>query len=109
MTFPEGEMKRVCGIVLACAAASASAQMPMGGPTQTFRENVLRHMGSGTSLEPESSAPPMLMHMSSDWMQMLHGEASLVEQQQTGPRGRDKLFSVNWAMLMAQRAKGPSE
>jgi hypothetical protein len=34
---------------------------------------------------------------------MLHGEVGVVEQQQTGPRGRDKLFSVNWVMPMAQR------
>jgi hypothetical protein len=90
-------------------AAAARAQMPMGGPADTLRDNVLRHMASGTSLEPDSSAPPMLMRMSGNWMEMLHGETSIVEQQQTGPRGRDKLFSVNWAMLMAQRTKGRGE
>jgi hypothetical protein len=45
----------------------------------------------------------MLMRMSGKWMEMLHGEANLAEQQQTGPRGRDKLYSVNWAMAMVQR------
>ncbi len=45
----------------------------------------------------------MLMRMSGKWMEMLHGEVNVAEQQQTGPRGRDKLFSVNWAMVMAQR------
>jgi hypothetical protein len=102
-------MKWCWFVVLACAAAAANAQMQMGGPASTLRENVLRHMGSGTSLEPDSSAPPMLMRMSGDWMEMLHGQMSVAEQQQTGPRGRDKLFSVNWAMLMAQRTKGRSE
>ncbi len=102
-------MKWCYGVIFTCAAGVASAQMQMGGSADTLRDNVLRHMGSGTSLEPNSSAPPMLMHMSGDWMEMLHGEASLVEQQQTGPRGRDKLFSANWAMLMAQRAKGRSQ
>jgi hypothetical protein len=102
-------MRFWCGVVLALAAATASAQMQMGGPAQTFRENVLRHTGSGTSLEPDSSVPPMLMRMSGNWMEMLHGEASVVEQRQTGPRGHDKLFSVNWAMGMEQRAKGKSE
>ena len=95
--------------MLACVTASAGAQMQMGGPASTLRDNVLRHMGSGTSLEPNSSVPPMLMRMSGNWMEMLHGEASIAEQQQTGPRGHDKLFSVNWAMLMAQRSKGRSE
>jgi hypothetical protein len=52
----------------------------------------------------------MLMQMRpSGWMLMLHGEAMIVEQQQTGPRGHDKLFSVNWAMPMAQRSFGPSQ
>jgi hypothetical protein len=32
-----------------------------------------------------------------------------VEQQQTGPRGHDKLFSVNWIMPMAQRSFGSSQ
>ena len=90
-------------------AAAARGQMPMGGPASTLSENVLRHMASGTSLEPDSSAPPMLMRMSGNWMEMLHGEASIDEQQQTGPRGHDKLFSVNWAMLMAQRTEGRGE
>jgi hypothetical protein len=45
----------------------------------------------------------MLMRMNGKWMEMLHGEANVADLQQTGPRGRDKLFSVNWVMPMAQR------
>jgi hypothetical protein len=41
--------------------------------------------------------------MRNNWMLMLHGQASIVEQQQTGPRGHDKFFSANWIMPMAQR------
>jgi hypothetical protein len=51
----------------------------------------------------------MLMQMRREWMLMLHGQASIVEQQQTGPRGHDKLFSTNWIMPMAQRDFGSSE
>jgi hypothetical protein len=83
--------------------------MQMGGPTATLTANVLRHTTSGTSLEPDSTNPPMLMQMRRNWMLMLHGQASIVEQQQTGPRGHDKLFSANWIMPMAQRDWGPSE
>ncbi len=90
--------------LLVCAPACLSGQMQMGGPVTTLKDHVLRHSSSGTSLEPESSAPPMLMRMGGKWMEMLHGEVDVAEQQQTGPRGRDKLFSVNWAMLMAQRS-----
>jgi hypothetical protein len=90
---------------LACAPALIPAQMSMNmaGPAGTLKQNVLRHAASGTSLEPGSSVPPMLMRMSGKWMVMLHGQAEVAEQQQTGPRGRDKLFSVNWVMPMAQR------
>jgi hypothetical protein len=84
--------------------------MNMGGPVDSLRQNILRHTGSGTSLEPASSAPPMLMQMRpSGWMLMLHGQAAAVEQQQTGPRGHDKFFSVNWFMSMAQRSFGSSQ
>jgi hypothetical protein len=81
------------------------AQMNMGGPASSFTANLLRHGGSGTDLEPASGVPPMLMKMRpGGWMLMLHGQATVTEQQQTGPRGRDKLFSVNWLMPMAQRS-----
>ncbi|HVN92422.1 MAG TPA: hypothetical protein VMT38_01935 [Terracidiphilus sp.] len=97
------------GALLACVPLHLSAQMQMGGAAVSLKANVLRHSASGTSLEPDSSSPPMLMRMSGKWMEMLHGEAIVAEQQQTGPRGRDKLFSVNWAMLMAQRSTAHGE
>ena len=84
-------------------------QMNMGGPADTFQQNLTRHDGSGTDLEPASSNPPMLMRMQGNWMQMLHAEVLVAEQQQTGPRGSDKLFSTNWAMLMAQRSFANSQ
>lgn len=87
------------------AQMSMNMGMNMGGPADSFSENVERHDGSGTDLEPASGAPPMLMHMTqNNWMLMLHGNAMAVEQQQTGPRGADKFFSVNWFMPMAQRS-----
>jgi hypothetical protein len=81
----------------------------MGGPTDSLTQNFLRHSTSGTSLEPDSTAPPMLMEMRRDWMFMLHGRASIVEQQQTGPRGEDKFFSTNWVMGMAQHDSASGE
>ena len=83
--------------------------MPMGNPAASLKENVLRHMESGTDAGPDSSAPPMLMRMHGNWMLMLHGEAIVAEQQQTGPRGADKLYSVNWVMPMAQRVTAHGE
>ncbi len=96
-------------VLLVCAPVGMGAQMQMGGTAETLKENVLRHSSSGTSLEPNSNAVPMLMRMSGSWMEMVHGEASLVEQQQTRARGRDKLFSVNWVMPMAQRSTARDE
>lgn len=110
-TLWEEAVLRCCLIVfMAIAATCARAQMNMGGPAASLAENILRHTGSGTSLEPASGAPPMLMQMRpSGWMLMLHAQASAVEQQQTGARGHDKFFSVNWVMPMAQRSHGGNE
>jgi hypothetical protein len=83
--------------------------MSMPGPTTTLRGNILRHSTSGTDAEPASTAPPMLMQMRGQWMLMLHGQASIAEQQQTGPRGHDKLFADNWIMPMAMRTIGPNQ
>jgi hypothetical protein len=107
-------MRSAAIIFVLMSAALALAQpmqmpMPMGGPADTLTDNVLRHSGSGTSLEPGSSQPPMLMHMEGNWMLMLHGEAFVVDQQQSGPRGHDKFFSANWFMPMAQRSFGRSQ
>jgi hypothetical protein len=97
-------------VAIGMGAPVAWAQMNMGGPAGSLDDNILRHTGSGTSLEPASGAPPMLMAMRpSGWMLMLHGEGSAVEQQQTGPRGHDKFFSVNWVMPMAQHSFGANE
>ena len=89
--------------------------MQMPGPTGKLADNVLRHSTSGTSLEPDSTAPAMLMQMrepgqfAQGWMLMLHGQASIAEQQQTSARGHDKLFADNWVMPMAMRRLGPGQ
>ncbi|HET9785304.1 MAG TPA: hypothetical protein VFP94_10160 [Terriglobales bacterium] len=78
-----------------------------GMPAPDFAAAVLHHSGSGTSMEPDSTATPMWMLMQDHWMLMLHGEAFLNDTQQSGPRGGDKLFSTNWFMARAQRRVGP--
>ncbi len=72
----------------------------------TFIENIQTHMGDGTSVEANSTPTPMLMTRVRKWMLMLHGLAFLNIQQQSGPRGYDKVFSANWIMGMAQREVG---
>src|SRR5438874_1577874 len=64
------------------------------------------HATAGTDAEPNSTPSDMLMKMKGNWELMLHGVAFLSDIQQSGPRGRDKLFSTNWVMPMAQRKFG---
>jgi hypothetical protein len=73
---------------------------------QTFLQAIVRHAGSGTSVEPASTPAPMWMTVKHSWMLMLHANAFVVDQQQSGPRGGDKFFSTNWFMGMAQRTTG---
>jgi hypothetical protein len=86
-----------------------SMPMPMSSAGGGFEQKTLVHDTSGTSSEPDSTPAPMLMKSFGNWMLMFHGEAFLVEQQQTSARGGDKLFSTNWAMPMAQREFGPGQ
>jgi hypothetical protein len=81
--------------------------MPMSMSANTLIEAEMNHASSGTSIEPASTPASMLMTSKDGWMLMLHGQASLVDTQQSGPRGRDKLYSPNWIMPMAMHSFGP--
>jgi hypothetical protein len=87
------------------AAKKRHVAMHMRTPASLI-ENVEQHMGDGTSVEPNSTPVPMLMRMRSQWMLMLHGNVFINAEQQSGPRGYDKVFSTNWAMGMAQHELG---
>jgi hypothetical protein len=72
----------------------------------TFIDEILLHDTAGTSAQPNSTDGPMIMRARGKWMLMFHGTAFLNAQQQSGPRGYDKVFSTNWFMPMAQRQIG---
>ncbi len=79
------------------------------GPTMqssSFIKFLQSHSTSGTDAEPNSTPSEMIMTTYGDWSLMLHGQLSLNEIQQSGPRGADKLFSTNWIMPMATRKLG---
>jgi hypothetical protein len=76
---------------------------------KTFIQEVKHHATSGTSAEPNSIPAPMVMAMKGNWMLMFHGNAFVLDTQQSSPRGGDKLFSTNWFMPMAQRSLGPGQ
>jgi hypothetical protein len=61
----------------------------------------LMNMASGTSLNPNSAPMPMLMRSASAWSLMFMGQAFVVDTQQSGPRGADRLYSTNAAMFSA--------
>src|SRR5947208_1726640 len=61
---------------------------------------------SGTALQPSAWPMPMVMTGIDQWQLMWMGEAYLVDTQQTGPLGADKLYSVNWGMLSALHRLG---
>jgi hypothetical protein len=66
----------------------------------------LMTLASGTSMNPQSWPMPMLMPRLGSWNLMLMGQAYLVDTQQSGPRGGDKFFSPNWAMVAAEHRLG---
>ncbi|HEX2328395.1 MAG TPA: hypothetical protein VHN74_06710 [Candidatus Angelobacter sp.] len=74
-----------------------------------FINAILMHTTPGTSAEPNSVKEPMYMQPFGSWMFMFHGAAFLNFQQQSGPRGGDKIFSTNWAMPMIQYRKERSQ
>jgi hypothetical protein len=74
---------------------------------ETFPQEIVRHAGSGTSAEPDSTPVPMLMTPKSKWKMMFHANVFVLDEQQSSPRGEDKFFSTNWFMGMAQRPLGP--
>jgi len=75
-------------------AVCAGAQMNEAGM-------YLMDMASGTSRNPASWEMPMLMTRAGSWNLMFMGTAFVVETQQSGPRGGDKLYSANAFMASA--------
>ncbi len=93
---------------LACAQTDPSAMAQgMTMRAGSFIEAIIGHSSSGTSAEPNSTPMPMFMTPVGQWMVMFHANAFIIDQQQSSPRGRDKFFSTNWFMPMAQRKLGP--
>ena len=84
----------------------AYAQMKM--PGMAAMENTVGTLSSGTSVEPKvtSESAPVVHKNLGGWTLMFHANAFLVDTQQGGPRGRDKLFSTNWLMPMMSRDFG---
>jgi hypothetical protein len=81
--------------------------MPASHNMQTnFAGMYLMTLASGTAMNPQSWTMPMIMKHTGDWSLMFMGNAFLVDTQQSGPRGGDKLYSTNWFMISAEHPLG---
>jgi hypothetical protein len=80
----------VCGVCLAQQMSDSSMY--------------LMNMSSGTSMNPQSWAMPMVMSNIRSWQTMFMAQAFLVDTQQSGPRGHDKLYAPNWGMASAMHS-----
>jgi hypothetical protein len=80
----------------------------MGGMTRhgALGRYAMTREASGTSWQPESAPMDGLHVMSGPWMIMVHGDATLVYDDQGGGRGGSKTFSQSMLMGMASRPVG---
>jgi hypothetical protein len=58
----------------------------------------LMDLSSGTAVNPPAWPMPMVMKSIGSWNAMFMAQGFLVDTQQSGPRGGDKLYSSNWVM-----------
>jgi hypothetical protein len=107
---PENKMKKIAFLTtiilsLASPALAQEESMNMAG-----MENSVGFLSSGTSIEPRATSEfsPMIHKTLGNWVFMFHANAFVVGTQQSGPRGRDKAFFVNWFMPMLARKSGAS-
>jgi hypothetical protein len=66
----------------------------------------LMNLASGTAVNPAAWSMPMWMTRIQSWNLMLMGQAFIVDTQQSGPRGGDKLYSPNWFMASGEHRAG---
>ena len=85
-----------------------SLQAQMNMPGMSAMENSVGFLSSGTTVEPKttSESAPMIHTSLGNWTLMIHANGFLVDTQQNGARGADKLFSPNWLMPMVSRDFG---
>jgi hypothetical protein len=88
-------------MVCAVSAAQENEKVPELAPS-----NYLMNLASGTSLNPLAWPMPMSMARRGSWTLMYMAQGFLVDTQQSGPRGGDKLYSTNWGMASAQHSLG---
>jgi len=100
-------IRQVCTLaVIPFTSAHVMAQSRSGMVDMNGAAMSLMNFASGTAVNPASAFPPMIMEHYGKWNAMLMGTAFLVDTQQSGPRGGDKLFSSNWFMGSIEHRAG---
>jgi hypothetical protein len=99
---------RVLAAVSLCLFLAAGTSFAGQSTNMPGVENSAGYLASGTSLQPRTASESSAMFHTSigNWTAMLHANAFVVDVQQNGSRGRDKLFSTNWLMPMMHRQFG---
>ena len=92
-------------IVIALFSVTACAQ-EMSMQMMNSAGMYLMTMASGSSMNPLSAPMPMLMRRLGSWNLMIMGQAFIVDTQQAGPRGGDKLYSPNAFMFNVEHSLG---
>src|SRR5579864_1408861 len=95
--------------VILCAAALRGQEVDKAPEPELSPAMYLMSLGSGTGLNPLAWPMPMLMQRKGSWSLDYMGQGFLVDTQQSGPRGGDKMYSTNWGMASAQHSLGPGK
>jgi hypothetical protein len=103
-------MKSRFVLAVVLSASALCAQEPNSKPEPELAPSMyLMSLASGTSLNPLALPMPMLMQRKASWSLDYMGQAFLVDTQQSGFRGGDKLYSTNWGMASAQHSLGSGQ
>jgi hypothetical protein len=109
-----GEKRFACCIRGGCGQCAHEGACPCGGDLASRRKGVCGEcfdrwragQGAFDGIDPMEVT---LALPAGGWMIMPSGQLFGVYSDQSGARGRDKLFSTNWFMLMASHRLGPGE
>ncbi len=105
--------KEMLMMLFGCSLFAQDAMPPMTMPNMNMVEMnsasmFLMNSMSGTAVNPAAWPMPMLMRPFGSWNTMFMAQAFIVDTQQSGPRGGDKLYSPNWFMADAEHRVGKS-
>jgi hypothetical protein len=87
-------------------AGSIRAQDHTGMAAMNPSGMFLMNLSSGTSANPASWPMPMATLHFGEWTTEFMGTGFLIDTQQSGPRGADKLYAPNWFMASGQHRVG---